>query len=34
MLTLIDEYTQECLAIGVARRLGRYEVIEALAEVV
>ena len=33
MLTLIDEYTRECLAIGVARRLGRYEVIEALAEV-
>src|SRR5450432_4741958 len=31
MLTLIDEYTRECLAIGVARRLGRYEVIEALA---
>ena len=33
MLTLIDEYTRECLAIGVARRLGRYEVIEALADV-
>ena len=33
MLTLIDEYTRECLAIHVARRLGRYEVIEALAEV-
>jgi putative transposase len=33
MLTLIDEYTREYLAIGVARRLGRYEVIEALAEV-
>jgi transposase InsO family protein len=33
MLTLIDEYTRECLAIRVARRLGRYEVIEALAEV-
>ena len=30
MLTLIDEYTRECLAIRVARRLGRYEVIEAL----
>ncbi len=29
MLTLIDEYTRECLAIRVARRLGRYEVIEA-----
>jgi hypothetical protein len=26
---LIDEYTRECLAIRVARRLGRYEVIEA-----
>jgi hypothetical protein len=34
MLTLIDEYTRECLAIRVARRLGRYEVIEALADVV
>ena len=33
MLTLIDEYTRESLAIRVARRLGRYEVIEALAEV-
>jgi len=33
MLTLIDEYTRECLAIQVARRLGRYEVIEALADV-
>jgi putative transposase len=33
MLTLIDEYTQECLTIRVARRLGRYEVIEALADV-
>jgi transposase InsO family protein len=32
-LTLIDEYTRECLAIRVARRLGRYEVIEALADV-
>jgi putative transposase len=31
--TLIDEYTRECLAICVARRLGRYEVIEALADV-
>jgi transposase InsO family protein len=25
MLTLIDEYTMECLAIRVARRLGRWE---------
>jgi hypothetical protein len=33
MLTLIDEYTWECLAIRVARRLGSYEVIEALANV-
>jgi transposase InsO family protein len=33
MLTLIDEYTRECLAIRVARRLRRYEVIEALADV-
>jgi len=33
MLTLIDEYTRECLAIRVARKLGRYEVIEALADV-
>ena len=28
MLTLIDEYTRECLAIRVARRLGSYELIE------
>jgi transposase InsO family protein len=33
MLTMIDEYTRECLAIRVARRLGRYEVIEARADV-
>ena len=33
MLTLIDEYTRECLAIRVARRLGSQEVIETLAEV-
>ena len=33
MLTLIDEFTRECLAIRVARRFGRYEVIEALADV-
>ena len=33
MLTLMDEYTRECLAIRVARRLGSYEVIEALADV-
>lgn len=33
MLTLIDEYTRECLGIRVARRLGSYEVIETLADV-
>jgi putative transposase len=33
LLVLIDEYTRECLAIRVARRLGSYEVIETLAEV-
>jgi hypothetical protein len=33
MLTLIDKYTRECLAIRVARRLGSYEIIEALADV-
>jgi transposase InsO family protein len=33
MLTMIDEYTRECLAIRVARRLGSYQVIEALADV-
>lgn len=33
MLTLIDEYTRECLAIRVARRLRSYEVIETLADV-
>jgi putative transposase len=32
MLTLIEEYTWECLAIRVARRLGRYELIEALVD--
>jgi putative transposase len=30
ILTLIDEYTRECLAIRMARRLERYEVIETL----
>jgi hypothetical protein len=34
MLTLLNEYTRECLAIRMARRLGRYEVIEALADVI
>ena len=33
LLTLLDEFSRECLAIRVARRLGRYEVIESLAEV-
>jgi hypothetical protein len=33
VLTLIDEYTRACLAIRVARRLGRYEVIETVADV-
>ena len=33
LLVLIDEYTRECLAISVARRLGSNEVIETLAEV-
>jgi putative transposase len=33
LLTLIDEYTRECLAIRVARRLGSQDVIETLAVV-
>ena len=33
MLTLIDEYTRECLAIRVARRLSSHEVLDTLAEV-
>ncbi|HEX4500872.1 MAG TPA: IS3 family transposase [Scandinavium sp.] len=33
MLTMLDEYTRECLTIRVARRLGSYEVLEALADV-
>jgi transposase InsO family protein len=33
MLTLIDEFSRECLAIRVARRLGSYEIIETLADV-
>jgi putative transposase len=33
LLVLIDEYTRECLEIRVARRLGSYEVIETLADV-
>ncbi len=33
LLVLIDEYTRECLAIRVARRLGNSEVIQTLADV-
>jgi hypothetical protein len=33
ILTLIDEYTRECLALRVERRLGSNEVIETLAAV-
>ena len=33
LLVLIDEYTRECLAIRVARRLGSQEVIDTLADV-
>ena len=32
-MTLIDEYTRECLAIRVARRINSFGVIEALADV-
>lgn len=32
LLTLLDEFSRECLAIRAARRLGRYEVIETLAQ--
>jgi len=33
LLVLIDEYTRECMAIRMARRLGNYEAIETLADV-
>jgi transposase InsO family protein len=33
ILTLIDEYTRECLALRVARRLNSLEVIDSLADV-
>ena len=33
LLTLLDEYTRECLAIRVERRMGSLEVIERLSEV-
>jgi transposase InsO family protein len=32
MLNLIDEYTRECLAIRVERRLNSRDVIEVLAD--
>jgi transposase InsO family protein len=32
MLTVLDEYTRECLAIRVDRKLNSYDVIEQLAE--
>jgi putative transposase len=32
MLTVIDEYSRECLAIAVARRLRSNDVLEVLAE--
>ena len=33
ILVLLDEYTRECLALRVARRLGSLQVIETLADV-
>jgi transposase InsO family protein len=33
ILVLIDEYTRECLALRVARRLGSMQVLETLADV-
>ena len=33
VLVVIDEYTRECLALRVARRLGSLQVIETLADV-
>ena len=33
LMTLIDEYTRECLAIRVARRINSFGVIEALSNV-
>jgi putative transposase len=32
MLTIVDEYTRECLAIDVARRLGSNDVLERLTD--
>ena len=33
ILVVVDEYTRECLALRVARRLGSLQVIEVLADV-
>ena len=33
ILTLLDEYTRECLALPVGRRMGSRQVIETLSEV-
>ncbi len=33
VLTLIDEFTRQCLALRVARRLKSYDLIETLADV-
>ena len=33
VLTLIDEFTRQCLALRVARRLNSYDLIETLADV-
>ena len=33
ILALIDEYTRECLALSVARRMGSQDVIETLSDV-
>ena len=33
LLTLLDEYTRECLAIRVERRMGSQQIIEALSDV-
>ena len=34
MLTLIDEYSRECLSIDVARRLTREDVLERLSDLI
>jgi transposase InsO family protein len=33
LMTLIDEYTRECLAIRVARRINSFGVLESMADV-